>query len=145
MIGINTKTRRRTNFVPSADVKLSDWIRTNLPSCKDFFVTDIDFVLRSRKGCMMVIEKKCRMATIPNAQRVTLQIVHFALQLANNKKAPVKINGKKFYQKVMFKGSYLLQFENTFFDDGKVYFDGEEVTEQELINILSFADCPECC
>jgi hypothetical protein len=34
-------------------------------------------------------------------------------------------------------GYHLIQFENTNFNDGKVYFDYKEVTEKEIINILS--------
>lgn len=107
-------------------LRFSDWIRENLPDSKDgFYVSDIDFVfynMETKK--VIIVEQKTRGAGVQDWQRDLLSnIKRWILQGIDNE--------------WIFEGIHLLQFEGYSFDDGKVYFDNKEITEQELIKILS--------
>jgi len=110
------------------DQPLSDWIREKLPLPQDGYgVTDVDLALynwRTRK--FMLLEIKRKMFECKPAQR------NFFAML--NKRLRATPTTDDFF----YLGFHLITYENTFFHDGKVYLDHIEVSEQELIDFLSF-------
>ena len=108
------------------DLTFSGWIRDKLPSSSTgFMVTDIDFCLFNYKTKkFMIIEIKTRGAIISDWQRNFYRMLN----------RWIKKGIDKDWQ---YKGIHLIQFENTNFKDGKCFFDKKEITESELIRILS--------
>jgi len=111
------------------DVELSDWIREKLPlPSTGYGVTDVDLALYSWKSNrFMLIEVKKKMFEIKFAQRS-----FFAMLNKRLRKTPTETDDWEYL------GFHLITFENTFFHDGKVFLDHIEVSEQELIDFLSF-------
>jgi len=106
---------------------LSRWMRENLPDSKTGqSITDLDFIIfnwKSKK--LMFVESKTRGAQIKINQSVIFHVLHQAT-----------LNGVKFTD-WEYLGFHTIIFENTFFDDGKVYWDNVETTEEEIIKNLS--------
>ena len=122
-----SNTEERTGF---REEGFSRWIRANLPSSLPpscFTVFDVDFVLRNYKTERLAfIEVKCKRRKPEIAQRLTMTLLDSIMQLGTP-----RVGGNWKYV-----GYWLLQFENTMPDDGKVWIDDIEVTEQELKHCL---------
>jgi len=112
------------------DLRFSQWIRTNLPDSGGgaFLVTDLDFILCSIKyKLLMLLECKTRNKSIQNWQRNIFDILDKCIKYALPKIMP----------EWEYKGFHVIKFENTFFDNGKVYLDGQEIDEEGLRYFLS--------
>lgn len=130
------------------DAKWKDWTYKNLPNEDCNWITDIDSVIRTRGGCVALIEIKRKGKAVPPFQRMTYGLLDAILREAEGNRYtsdylpyPVTITS--------YKGIYEIIFENTWFDDGKVYYTSGgsakiETTEQELIKILDFDLCLIC-
>ena len=132
------KTYRKTEFVQ--DKYMMDWCGRNLPSAKNFYVTDLDMICTDRSGNIMLIEIKRRMASVRPHQRVTFSILDQALRAFSGQKAKISLPDRqiKFDVEIKYHGVHLIQFEKTTFDDGLVFFDDKRVTEKQLAQLLSF-------
>jgi len=117
-------TRKETTGKRS--LKFSGWVRENLPdSSTGFVVSDLDFILCNYKAqTLMLIEVKTRNAAVRLWQRI----------LFENLDKWIKKGIDKSW---IYLGYHVITFENTWFDDGKCFFDGAEVVELELISKLS--------
>lgn len=104
----------------------SQWVRKSLPdSSTGFSASDIDFILWNWKTKkVMLLEIKTRNGDLRKGQRMMFELLHKWLTIG--------VNGRWKYC-----GFHLVQFEKTTFEDGRTYFDRNEVTEQELIIQLS--------
>lgn len=113
------------------DLKFSQWIRINLPdSSTGFLVSDLDFILYSKASkSIMWIEVKTRNKNI--------LFNHWQYKLFTDLAKCLRLGMKTFLPEWTFMGYHNIRFENTFFDDGKVYFDNIEISEKELKNRLS--------
>lgn len=133
---------KNSDFVNKNSTYMKTWTMKNLPNL-NYWVTDIDLFIRSITGCCMFIEIKSRNAKLPTHQKISYEFLDHMATCANN---------GYFYSatlnrdiQITYFGKHVLTFENTSFANGKAYWNGEEITEQELIDILSFkADCVEC-
>lgn len=105
--------------------KFSDWIRVKLPESKTgYMVTDLDFILYNYKTKRIAfLEVKTR-----NYETKTWQKMFFT-ELAEWIRKGTSWE---------FLGYHEIKFENTDFEDGKVYLDNNEITEKELVDLLSF-------
>ena len=132
-----------------SDPKWKEWTDKNLPSSENFWVTDIDSFIRTRKGCTVLVEIKRRGVKVEVWQKMSYGLLAAVLKNAegqrlNHEYLPYPITIGKFL------GIVELIFENTWFDDGGVTItiDGESkpgFTESQLINLLSFdQDCCIC-
>lgn len=74
----------------------------------------------------MLCEEKCFMGKISTAFG---RLINEVIEPALNEFCPKN--------KIDFKGYFLIQFERNGPDDGKIFFDGTEVSKDELIKILS--------
>ena len=119
----------RPEITGKRDLKFSGWIRENLPdSNTGFLVSDFDFVLcNKRTKQMMMLEIKTRNKKVPKWQ----------YELFRNIANSLRLGMKNFMPKWTFVGYHIITFENTFFDDGNVYFNDRLTNEKELIEKLS--------
>ena len=130
-------SRQRSKYIP--DAYLYNWTINNLPDSKNFFITDVDMILRNRKGSLMLLEIKKRGATVPPHQRTTLKIIDQLIK-AGLRQSKGKVSFDSWELPISYKGLHLLQFKNTTFEDGLVFFDNKQVTESQLIEILAMRD-----
>ena len=119
------------------DSKFSPWIREKLPAASQGYrAFDVDWILYNEETKKLIIlEHKCRMAAPSPGQRKFLSMVQ----------AIFKLGMAEAFPDWEFKGVHLLQFETEGFDvqspflsDDCAYLDGKKITEEELINLLSF-------
>jgi hypothetical protein len=143
--------RLKNNFAVHPDLvpdkKWKEWTLENLPSSKNYWVTDIDSFIRSRNGCFVIIEIKRQNAEVRTWQRLSLCIIADLLHKSEGETIqPSEINGLEFPIKIKhFCGIQEIVFEKTWFDDGKVFLNGKESSEEEIIYHLKFgAFCPDC-
>jgi len=129
-------TYRNSDHAP--DKYLFDWFSQNLPDAQSYFVTDIDFVIRDRAGRLLLLEVKRRKSKVKPHQNVTFQILHQALKQISGKEIRVRINDRRTWLTVFYRGFAFLQFENTSFEDGAAYLNGQQMTEKEIIDFLAF-------
>ena len=117
-------TRQEVTY--SRDLGFSQWIRANLPDSKTgFMVTDLDFVVFNYKTKkLMFLEIKTRNSRPKEWQHQIFKNLHRWIK-----------NGID--DDWTYLGYHLIQFENTNFKDGKVFFDYLVTSEAELIKTLS--------
>lgn len=130
---------RRTEF--SSDPEFFDWCRRKLPNARSFWITDVDAVLRDRRGNMALLEIKRRRASVPTHQDITYQVLDTALKAISGQVTTVSASGDPvtwFNCPVSYRGRYTLTFERTGFEDGRAWLNGREVSEQEVVKVLSF-------
>ena len=106
-------------------LKFNRWVRRELPdSGLGFVATDIDFIFYNYETKQVaVIEVKTHNSTISFSQKEVLQNITKWIRKG--------IDGFKYM------GSYLVVFENTFFNDGRCYLNGREITEAQLKELFS--------
>lgn len=116
----------RQEYSNFRDLTFSGWIRNNLPdSSLGLLVTDLDFILYNfNTKRVMLLEIKTRSAKLKKWQ------YNIFKHLAKWIKEGIDDGWT-------FLGFHKITFENTFFNNGKCWFDYQEVTEQELKIILS--------
>jgi hypothetical protein len=108
-------------------LQFNDWIRANLiDSSRGLLVTDIDFVfINPKRKVLMLLEVKQK----------------------NNYPRPFQLNLFMLLDMIIRKGIadsgydylgfHVLRFENTFWDDGKVWYDEKEITESEFKTMMN--------
>lgn len=104
--------------------QFSEWLRNqpNLDSTLGFIATDIDYVWENYKtGKWYFIEEKRHQKDVTQTQRNTFNRLN---KLAKNDKN--------------YCGYYLIQFENTSPDDGKIWLNRKLITKEDLIQFLLF-------
>jgi len=115
----------RPEMTGERDLTFSSWVRKNLPDSSTGWVTsDIDWYMynyKTKKCCM--VETKTRNADLTFAQK----------QMYNNLSKWISEGAKK--DGWDFTGFYVIKFENTWFDDGKVFINSKESSEEEIKKI----------
>ena len=119
------------------ELRFSQWIRNNLPSSRRpscFTVFDVDFVLRNYStNRLALLEVKCKGRKPEGGQKLTMQLIDEIMRLgtpARNEHYGIMS------EQWTYCGYWLLQFENTMPDDGRIWLNGYELTEQQLIACL---------
>ena len=117
----------RQEITHTRDLTFSDWIRKKLPdSYTGYYVTDLDFILFNfEKKIIMLIEIKTRNSNLKDWQQRIFLLVSKWIKKGIN-------------EGWEYKGFHVIKFENTFFNDGKCYYDNEVIEEVDLIKKLSF-------
>lgn len=118
---------RQTNYT---GFDFSDWLRSNCRDSSDgLTMTDCDMSIYDyKRKYLMFIEVKRRMKFLTYPQERMFSMIDDAMR-------QYKTNRIKKYC-----GFHIVQFENTWFSDGRVFVDGAEVSEYDLARILSFDD-----
>ena len=118
-----------------------EFTATHLPDAENFWITDVDTILRDRNGNMMLLELKYHGRDVTPQQRSTLllldQIIKAGLACLGG---PVNVPGLKFPVKVNYQGVHLLQLSNNDFETGTILWDRKEITKEQLIDKLSFKE-----
>ena len=139
----NTKnaTGPRTEHAP--DKYLMDWTAEHLPDCQSFYISDIDMLVRDRAGNFLIAEIKRRGAEMNHHQRTTYELLDKLIR-AGIKANPkgIIIPSMRYPVKLNYKGVHLLQFENTSFEDGQIFWDKTPITPDKLKLILRFEISP---
>ena len=115
------KTRKRND---SHGTEFGLWIRgiERVASRLGYIATDLDYVWQNYKtGYIMLIEEKRRMSRMTFPQKQTFRELD-----------------EMFKSNPMYRGFHLLQFENLSPEDGAIFWDGVEITSDELIERLQF-------
>ena len=109
------------------DLTFNGWVRNSLPdSNTGFIVSDIDFYMYNwKKMTHLMVEIKTRNSPLAKWQEI----------MYNNLSKWIKEGSKK--EGWDFKGFFFIKFENSFFNDGKVYLNEKESSEEEIIKVLS--------
>lgn len=117
----------RKEFYNTRDLTFSGWIRKNLPdSSEGYMVSDLDFILQNYKTKkLMLLEIKTRHSDLKIWQKRLFKNLH---KWINN---GIDADWK-------YLGFHLIQFENTYFEDGKCFFDYKEISEKDLKSKLTF-------
>lgn len=113
-------TRKRND---SHSTEFGLWLREQpeIDSSLGYVATNIDYVWHNYKtGEWMLIEEKRYMAEPSYAQRQVFRVVNKAIRDSK------------------YKGFYLIQFENTTPDDGRIFLDRKEISKEQLISFLQF-------
>ena len=100
------------------------WLREQpeIDSALGYIATNIDFMWRNYKSKLwMLIEEKRYMSKVKRWQMQMFKLIDFFCSADKN-----------------YRGFYILTFENSNPDDGKIYLDGNEITRQELLDFLRF-------
>ena len=108
------------------DLTFNNWVRENLPdSSTGFMVSDIDFFMYNykTKRCMF-LETKSHLSRMKEWQKRMYNTLSLWVENGIDKEWT-------------FYGYHVLTFENTDFSNGKAYLDGNEATEQQIIDFLS--------
>ena len=132
-----TDTYRFSQYAP--DPYILDWTSTHLPSAQRFFITDIDLILRDRAGGLMFVEIKRNGAKWKPHQSTTFAVLHNLVKAGLHYfQNVVPVKDQKF--PITYYGFHGLTFERNTFTDGRIYWNGAEITEAEAIRRLSFQD-----
>jgi len=117
-------TRKEVTGIRS--LVFSQWIRKRLPdSSTGFSASDLDFILWNWKTKkVMLLEVKTRNADLRPGQRHIWSLLHKWIKDGIS-------NEWAYY------GFHLIKFENDNFDNGRVWFDKTEISEEKLIELLS--------
>ena len=109
------------------DLTFSNWVRVKLPdSSTGFLVSDIDFYMCNyNKKTHLMVEIKAYNTELPKWQRIMYKNIYKWIKEGSEKEG------------WDFKGVYFIKFEKTSFNDGKVYLNGKESSEDEIIKKLS--------
>ena len=121
-------TRKELTY--KRDLSFSTWIRENLPdSVSGFMVSDIDFYIYNyKKKIHALVEVKTRNAPVKTWQKIMYENLCKWIKEGSEKDG------------WLFKGLYIITFENTNFEDGICYLNNNVISESELIEILSLYD-----
>lgn len=134
--GAPPTTYRKTDY--AGDPYMFDFVGSHCPEPSGFFVTDLDLVLRTRDGKIMMVEVKRKGAKVKPHQSITYRILDAALRRLHGERMTIKPkDGAPVTVTVNYMGLHLLTFERTSFEDGAAYFDGVLVTAEQVAQILS--------
>lgn len=106
------------------DTDFSKWLRAQpeIASEKGFITTDIDYLWRNYKtGEWMILEEKTHSAIVPRWQSEFISLVD-----------ALGLNDK------LYRGAFLVRFENTDPDNGRVLVNKLILTRDEFISFLRF-------
>lgn len=117
----------RQEFSGVRDLTFSGWVRKELPdSSTGFMVADLDFILQNYKTKkLMLLEIKTRNAELRPWQ----------YNLFKNLDRWI---AKGIDLDWRYLGFHRIKFQNTFFNDGKCFYDDNEISEDDLRQELSF-------
>ena len=123
----------RQEVTGTRDLTFSGWIREHLPdSSTGFLASDLDFILWNWKTRrLMLIEVKTRGAKMRFWQESLFKMFDNLILIGAEHLCPA----------IEYRGFHCIRFENTSFDDGRVYFDDTLTTEMDLINVLGMSEC----
>ncbi len=129
-------TRER---VIEGDTPFGEWLRSHpaLDSRRGYDIQNLDYAYHHfLRGNLMLLEEKQNRGTSSYAQQDTHGIINQALAFAFNHPAfTLKRLSAKRPARITYHGYHLIQFERTSPRDGRIWIDGIEVTEEQLVEV----------
>ena len=128
-------------YLADYDADFYRWSVANLPDARNYFIQDSDALIRSRSGGLQLIEIKRKSFRPKPYQERNIRILdeiirHYFETTDGN--VTIEINGRKETHSLSYFGFNLLQLTNTSFKNSSFVWNGEHVTEDDLIEKLSF-------
>jgi hypothetical protein len=102
------------------------WLRQqeSIDSRKGYVATNLDYIWRNyNTGLWMMIEEKRYGGAVKRFQKEIFDLLNWCA---------------KYHPK--FRGFHILRFEKTNPDNGRIFWDGEDISKERLIEILQFKD-----
>lgn len=142
------KTNNFTNdykgkYLADYDHDFYNWSIANLPSAKNFYVQDIDALIRSRSGGLQLLEIKRNGFTPKPYQKRNMLLIDAILKHffeTTDGVVTIEINGKIENHSLSYSGYNLLQLTSTSFTNSNFVWNGEHITTNELIENLNFTN-----
>lgn len=111
------------------NLDFSSWVREALISTKGFTVFDLDFIFRDyERKLLQIVEVKTHGGQISTLQRIALAELAQIMQAGVAAGRPA--SGWRWC------GMHVLRFENTSPLNGRILWDGELISEKQLIGLL---------
>jgi len=124
------------------DLDFYRWtISRSLGAPLDYWITDVDGVIRDRAGNLQLLEIKRKNAELKAHQARTIAILDALIRAgieALGGVAEIEINGRKERHKINYHGAKVLQLSGVSFFDSEFKIDGRKVTPEELSELLKF-------
>ena len=121
-----------------------DWtFAQRLGAPLDYWITDVDGVIRDRAGNLQLLEIKRKDAQIKPHQARTIAILDALIKAgikATGGVVEIEIGGKCEKHRVNYHGARFLQLSRVSFFDSEFKLNGKPITAQELTQILSFEE-----
>jgi hypothetical protein len=115
------------------NLDFSGWVRSACkPSSEGFTASDIDWVFRdTRENKIQIVEAKCKRAKLSLMQEIMYKELRkiFAAGIAAT-----------YGNSMTWYGVHVLQFENTSPANGRIWWDGVEITQEQLVAFLEMRD-----
>lgn len=122
-----------------------DWTFSQaLGDPRDLWISDLDAVIRDRSDNLLLIEIKRRNSEIKPYQLRNMRILDALIRAgikATGGVVEIEIGGKREKHRVNFHGARLLQLSKESFFNSAFKIDGDQVSPEELAQILSFGRC----
>lgn len=130
-------------YLADYDADFYRWTNSQvLGDAQDLWISDLDAVIRDRKDNLLLLEIK-RLDFKPKPYQARNMAIIDALINAGIQAlagiVEIEIDGKREKHRVNYHGYKLLQLSGTSFFKSEFKIDGDQVTAQELAQILSFA------
>lgn len=146
-MSISNPTNYNSNIIRSPklhpDSEMGIWFDKYLPSKKVYWITDIDYIIRSKNDCMMLVELKKNGKEMNICQRNSLLLIDQGLKLLNGQIVNIPNFGSV---KLKYYGFHLLEIDGICPDNSKIIkWDNIVIDHKTLINKLMFAEnCENC-
>jgi hypothetical protein len=142
-----TDEKKRADRSGKVDWDFWDWTFSQaLGDPRDLWISDLDAVIRDRADNLLLIEIKRRDAEIKPYQLRNMRIIDALIKAgikATGGVVEIEIDGRREKHKVTFHGAKLLQLSKDSFFNSAFKIDGDQVSPEELAQILSFGRCAQ--
>lgn len=123
----------RQEHTGKRNLDFSGWIRSNLTGEKGYTVFDIDFVHRDyRRKLLQIVEVKVLKGKLTYMQERVIPEITSIFQAG--------IAAGKPEAGWRWMGYHVVQFENTSPENGRIEWDGKEITQEKLIELLEMRE-----
>lgn len=123
----------RAEQTGSRNLDFSGWVRRRLTSARGFTVFDVDFIFRDyERKLLQMVEIKTHGADLSTMQRIALAEVAAILRSGIENGAP-NLGWK-------WRGFHTVRLEGTSPDNGRILWDGVEITEEKLVALLEMRE-----
>ena len=140
---MTAKTYSPNKALQNYDADFYHWTTRLLGNCSDFWIQDVDALLRTRDGDMMMLELKRYDYEPKPYQGRNMALLDEILKAgieALGGKVKINYNGRIETHEIRWHGFKLLQLSGQTFDNSTFTLDGQSISTEDLVRLLSFAD-----
>ena len=135
------KTYPATKALEHYDADFFNWTMGKLGDCFDFWIQDIDGLVRDRKGNILLLEIKRRDYTPKPYQERNMALLDEIIKAGIDQlggQVQITVNGKKETHTIHYHGFKLLQLSGETFNDSNFTVDGKPINAEDLVKLLRF-------